>query len=93
MENYGNKEDIVTEIDPNTKRKTHKKIVEYRTTIFSDTIEAKFDNKTWESILDEARKAPKLTRKVAKNQRAAKGKDVEIIEVPRTKFIAASDSE
>jgi hypothetical protein len=54
-ENYGNKEDVVVEVDPNMKRKTHKKVVKYRTTLFSDTIEAKFNEKTWESILVVAR--------------------------------------
>ena len=93
-ENYGNKEAIVMEVDPNTKRKIHKRIVEYRTTLFTDTIEAKFDNKIWSTILDEARKlAQRETTKAVKNQKAARGKELEIIEEPRAKFVAASDSE
>ncbi|SRR6266550_3057784 len=40
----GNKEDIVTVVDPHSRRKIHKRVVEHRTTLFMDTIEAKFDD-------------------------------------------------
>ena len=95
-ENYGNKENVVTKVDPNTgRRKIHKRIVEYRTTVFTDTIEATFDDKIWSAILDEARKLAQreTTTKAMKNQKAAWGKELEIIEEPRAKFVVASDSE
>ena len=94
-DNYGNKEDIVAEVNPNTKRKVHKRVVEYRTTLFTDTIDAKFDDKIWNAVLNEARKLAhrETTTKAVKNQKATRGKELEIIEEPRTKFVASSDSE
>ncbi|KAF8342485.1 hypothetical protein F5887DRAFT_1283717 [Amanita rubescens] len=78
-----------------TKRKTHKKVVEYRTILFSDTIKAKFNEKTWESILAEARKFARAAaaKTAGKNQKSNRGKEIEIMEEPRTKFVVASDSE
>jgi hypothetical protein len=72
-DNYGNDEDVVTEIDSRTNRKIHK-VVKYRTTLFTDTIEAKFNEATWTTIVAEARKlAPKAVTKT-KNQKSARGK-------------------
>ncbi|KAF8636070.1 hypothetical protein AX14_010480 [Amanita brunnescens Koide BX004] len=92
-DNYGNKEDIVVQLDPITKCKIHKKVVEYRTALYADTIEQKFTEKTWNALITEARKyVPKVTKTIRK-QKGAKYQEVEVVEEPQTKFIVQSDSE
>ena len=39
-DNYGNDEDVVTEIDPRTNCKIHKKVIKYCTTLFTYMIKA-----------------------------------------------------
>ena len=55
--------------------------------------QSQFNEVTWTTIFAEAHKLAQKAAVKTENQKSTRGKEIDIVKEPRTKFVAASDSE